>query len=131
MAQRKAEPEHYLGGAAVSNGIIWTLTMFMLTIGKYVPSHVFSITHILFCSLGGIIAGYLTARRSSENHIKVGYTTGLVSGLIYTVVTRVILGTFETNVWAWIGLVFGGLVGGGLRRIKVEKIMSFKSIQNR
>lgn len=123
MALRKAEPKHYVAGAAVSNGITWALTIFMLIVGKTVSSRVLMVTHISFCSLSGSIAGYLTSRRSSEEHIKVGFTTGLISSLVYTAVTWIVFGSFETNIWTWIGFLFGGILGGALRRVKVEKMV--------
>lgn len=123
MALRKVEPKHYLAGAAVSNGITWALSFFLLALGKAISSHVFIVTHISICSFSGAIAGYLTARRSSEEHIKIGFTTGLVSSLIYTAVTWIVFGSFDINIWTWIGLLFGGILGGAIRRIKVEKMV--------
>lgn len=123
MALRKAEPKHYVAGAAVSNGITWALTIFMSTVGKTVSSQVLMVTHISFCTLSGSIAGYLTSRRSSEEHIKIGFTIGIISSIVYTAVTWIVFRSFETNTWTWIGFLFGGILGGALRRIKIEKMV--------
>jgi len=128
MVQRKAEPRHYFAAAAVSNGIVWTLTLFMLMIKKHISSQVFLIIHITSCTISGILVGYLTSRQSSEKHLKIGFTTGLVSSLFYIAVSRVMFGTFETNIWTLIGLLFGGIVGGALWKMKVEKMRLFHSI---
>lgn len=122
MALRRAEPKHYAAGAAISNGIVWSLLMSMLTIKNIIPLNILTVTHVFSCSLSSIIAGYLTARRSSEDHIKVGFTTGLVSSLLYTGITRIVFGTFETSTFVWIGFLFGGMAGGAYRRIKIERM---------
>lgn len=121
MAERIAEPKHYVAGAFVSNGLVWIVFILLISLKGVIPLNIFTILHTLSSSLGGIIAGYLTAGRSSDEHIKVGFTTGLVSSIAYTIITLAVMGAFETSKWIWMGFIFGGIVGGALRRMKAEK----------
>jgi len=127
MSRRVAEPKHYVAGALFSNGLVWTIITLLLSFKDVLPLQIFSILHTLSASFGGIITGYLLAGRSSEEHIKVGFTTGLVSSLAYTMISLAVLGSLETSQWIWMGFIFGGVVGGGIRKMKVDKTASIGS----
>jgi hypothetical protein len=130
MAKKVAEPKHYVAGAVFSNGFVWTIFTLLPFFIDMLPLQIFPILHTLSASLGGILAGYLTAGRSSEEHIKVGFTTGLVSSLVYTLIALTVLGTLEPRKWIWTGFIFGGVVGGAIRKIKFEKITPFRAKPN-
>ncbi len=130
MAKRIAEPKHYVAGSVFSNGLVWTIFTLLLFFKGILPVQMFTILHAFSASLGGIISGYLTAGRSSEEHIKVGFTTGLVSSLVYTGIALTVLGTLEPSKWIWMGFIFGGVVGGAIRKMRVEEIAPFRSRSN-
>ena len=130
MAKRIAEPKHYVAGAVFSNGLVWIIITLLLSLKDMIPLQIFTVLHTVSALLGGIITGYLTAGRSSEEHIKVGFTTGLVSSLANTMITLIVLGTLETSNCICMGFIFGGFVGGAIRKMKVDKIILIESQSN-
>ena len=122
MDARIAKPKHYLAAAMVSNGILWSLTFIMLSIKQFMSPQLFLIIHTSSSTISGIVVGFLTSRKSADEHLKVGFTTGLVSSLFYTLINFIFFRTFETSRWVWMGLFFGGIIGGALWKIKTRKL---------
>ena len=117
----KAEPRHYLAGAAFSNGLVWATTFPLLILRDSITTQILIILHVSFCTLGGILAGYLVASKSSEDHLKVGFTSGLVSIIVYTIVSFAVFGALQSDAWPLAGLILGGIIGGAFRKLKIER----------
>jgi chromate transport protein ChrA len=122
MVEKIAEPKHYIAGGLLSNGIVWTIFFILLLMKQYVDLNLVKSIHSLSSALGAILAGYMVSGRTSENHIKVGFTTGLVSIIMYYFITFLLMQTFETSALVLIGFSVGGTLGGSLKKIKINKL---------
>lgn len=117
MVEKIAEPKHYIAGGLVSNGIVWTIFFILILVKQNIDINLVKSIHSLSTALSSILAGYLVAGNTSENHIKVGFTTGLVSIVMYYVITFFLVHSFETSAWVLIGFSVGGTLGGAYKII--------------
>jgi putative membrane protein (TIGR04086 family) len=121
MIEKIAEPKHYIAGGLVSNGIVWTIFFILLLMKQNIDLILVKSIHSLSTALSSILAGYLVAGHTSENHIKVGFTTGLVSIVMYYVITFFLIRSFETSAWVLMGFSVGGTLGGAYKKIIINK----------
>ena len=64
--------------------------------------------------VGGIIAGYMVARRTAYSHIVIGLLVGIGSFFMTALFVILIFRTIEGLLWVWLGFLVGGTVGGML-----------------
>ncbi len=64
--------------------------------------------------VGGIVAGYMVARRTAHNHVIVGLLIGVGSFFMSALFIILIFRTIEGLLWIWLGFLVGGTVGGML-----------------
>jgi len=111
MSEKVAMPDQYLAGAIFSNGIIWTIFFILLYLKSSIDTNQFLNIHVISSGISTILSGYFVSKKTSENHEKVGFTTGLVSLILYYIVLFLIRGVFETNLLASISIITGGVFG--------------------
>ena len=64
--------------------------------------------------VGGIIAGYMVARRTAYSHIIIGLLIGIGSFFMTALFVILIFRTIEGLLWVWLGFLVGGAIGGML-----------------
>lgn len=64
--------------------------------------------------LGGIVAGYMVARRTAHNRMIVGLLIGVGSFFMTALFIILVIRTIEGLLWIWLGFLVGGAVGGML-----------------
>jgi hypothetical protein len=122
MSTRLAKPIHYIAGAIFSNGIIWAVFFLLLYLRPSIDVKQFLNIHVVTSGISTVISGYLVAKKTSENHEKVGFTTGLVSLILYHIVIFFVRGVMETNFLVNISIVTGGVFGSAFEKINMESL---------
>jgi len=69
---------------------------------------------IFSAMVGGMVAGFMVARRTAHNHMVIGLLIGVGSFLMSTLFILLIFRTIEGLLWMWLGFLVGGAVGGML-----------------
>jgi len=64
--------------------------------------------------VGGIVAGYMVARRIPYNHVIIGLLIGIGSFFMTTLFVILVVRTIEGLLWMWFGFLVGGAIGGTL-----------------
>ncbi|KPV65330.1 MAG: hypothetical protein AOA65_0261 [Candidatus Bathyarchaeota archaeon BA1] len=114
MASKKSPTfEDYLAGGFLGFGLtmIQLVILFSFIDFKMAPLTVRVIAILLPCTFGGMVSGYLIARRATYNYVKVGLKVSL-SSFIITMITNIILfQTVEGGLWILMGFLLGGYLG--------------------
>lgn len=110
----------FIAGSALSFGLNILLTQCSLLILQYVEINTTTIEqfnilifiiYMSFYVISGWFGGYLAARKSSEDRIRVGFLIGVGAFILkYLFVT--LFRPFPTRFWSFIGFVIGGSLGG-------------------
>jgi hypothetical protein len=88
--ERNVTWQEYAAGVAVSNAPAWLLNSYRDILGGQLPHILFLLVLGASEILGGAVAGYLVARRTGQVYQKAGITTGLLSFILYFVLSRLI-----------------------------------------
>ena len=63
---------------------------------------------------GGIIAGYMVARRTTHNHVIIGLLIGVGSFFMNALFVILVIKNIAGLLWTWLGFLVGGAIGGML-----------------
>ncbi|RLC73524.1 MAG: hypothetical protein DRI26_00675 [Chloroflexi bacterium] len=115
----------YAAGSLVANGPAWLLSLTLPYLRTTIGG-IFAMIVLCFTAMGGgVVAGYLVARRVRSEHVKSGLTTGLFSYALYAVfltITGYRVGSLG-DIPSLTGFVIGGAIGARLW----EKRVSFSA----
>lgn len=116
----------FIAGSALSFGLNILLTQCSLLILQYVEINTTTIEqfnvliftiYVSFYVISGWFGGYLAARKSSEDRIRVGFLIGVGAFIFKYLFKTLIFRPFPTRFWSFIGFVIGGSLGGFSTRI--------------
>mgnify|MGYP001050958183 CR=1 FL=1 len=102
----------YVAGSLVSNCPVWLLSL-MIQYLRAVIGEILTVLLLFFITMvGGILAGYLVAKRTKYEHVKTGLSIGLFSYILYAVFLTItgFRGGLE-DIPAITGFVIGGATG--------------------
>jgi len=109
VSKRFPSSDEFLAGTFLGFGVAIVLIFIVAHVGAVSP-----VADVLPTMLGGIIAGYMVARRSTHNHVIIGLLIGVSSFLMSTLFVILIIRTIEGLLWMWLGFLVGGAIGGML-----------------
>jgi len=106
----KVKLKIYLAGATLANAPILVLNYLLLS-SLSLSDVLSSLLVYGVCLTTSAIAGYLVARKLSENPLKSGMITGFLSYIIYATIVDSILPTNTWDLASLLGLIMGGCIG--------------------
>jgi FtsH-binding integral membrane protein len=112
----KSRLRDYVAGSLVANSPAWLLSL-MIPYLRAEKGEIFTALILFFTVMaGGVLSGYMVARRVQSEYVKTGLSTGFFSYALYAVfltLTGFRGGTLE-DVISITGFVVGGAVGARL-----------------
>ena len=109
MSRRYPSSSEVLAGTFLGFGVAIVLIFIVAHVGAVSP-----LADVFPTIVGGIVAGYMVARRTAHNHVITGLLIGVGSFLMSALFIILIFRTIEGLLWIWLGFLVGGAVGGML-----------------
>jgi len=129
MTLKKRAPgfDEYLAGGFLANAPILFFTYAVKTLlPEEAPLPEMEIASIFIVVLGGIVAGYLVARRGDSDHIRTGLKTGLSAFLVNSAFSSIILTGTTLQYMLMILTLFclTAILGACLRKITTKRALA-------
>jgi len=109
LSRKYPSPDECLAGTFLGFGVAMVLIVVAAYIGAAPP-----FADVFPTMLGGMVAGYMVARRVAHNHLIIGLLIGVGSFFMSTLFVLLIFKTITGLLWMWVGFLVGGAVGGAL-----------------
>jgi hypothetical protein len=106
---RYPSSSEFLAGTFLGFGVAMILILIVAHIGAASP-----FADVFPTMVGGIIAGYMVARRTAYNHVIIGLLIGVGSFFMTALFVILVIRTIAGLLWVWLGFLVGGTLGGML-----------------